>query len=388
VIKTRKRVALTESAELPKGKVDRATKVISGVKILGLHSRNRGGKRRYTKECLEAAVPLYEGAQVYAGHTRKAGQARKPDEPVAGWLENVRYERDGLYGDLHCMGSHPLCEQLLEAAERNPSLYCLSHNAHGAARPGTDVIEEILEVHSVDLVRKGGTTQGLFEGQTVTMKLSEYLAELSIPDGHRKIVESLLEDGYMDGETPMAEDAAPPAADAEQGDHEEALKGGFMASVAAIAGQSLDGSMDVAEACKKIAQLLKAHTKLAGTEGEGEEEEEGLEEDDESCETPEKKPMKESDRTLKARLAEYEAREEVRSLCEELKIQPGKAVVLAAAKLPAADRKALLEDWADRPGAAPTNKPRSQKAGGAGPVTTPPVKSTDDFVKALTGASR
>lgn len=370
---------LVESAPIPAGRVDRAAKVIRGVKVVGLHSRNvsrgRKGTRTYTSACLKAAAPLYEGARVYFGHRRGK---RPPDEPAAGWLESARYERDGVYADLHVLAGHPRCEHLLEAAERNPALWCLSQHAHGVTRRTAtgEAVDEILEVHSVDLVRRGGTTTSLFEG--LPMKLAELIRGLKLRDAHRKAVTLLLEDdGPMDGEMPVPEGLDVPADDAPAADHEEALRGGFEASCNAVVAACLAGEMDCGEGMKKLGQLLKAHAKLSS----GKADDGGSDDGDE----PEETPVEESDETLRARIAELEAREDVRELCEELKVSPGKATLAAAARLPKGQRRALLEEFSGAtPGGA---KPRTQKPGGAGP--TPPAKVTDgkSFAQALRGTN-
>lgn len=386
----RTRTDLTESAPAPHGgRVDRAARVIRGVKVIGLHSKNISpglkGKRRYTRQCLESALPLYEGAQVFVHHGKRAGAPRRADEPAAGWLEGCRYERDGVYADLHLLASHPLCEHLLEAAGRNPRLWCLSQNAHGATRRDAngEVVEEILEVHSVDLVRRGGTTTSLFEG--VGMKLSDFIAGLRLRDDRRKAVQALLEeDGPMDGDMSMPDDVAPPAEDAPGEDHEEALRAGFEASATAIVRDCLAGSMDCAEGMKKLGMLLKAHAKLSdGGGSKPVEESDGGDADDadEGGEPAEKKsPVEES---LRSRIAELEAREGVRALCEELGVKASPTLLTAAARLPEGERRALLEEFSGR-APAPTpesRKPRTHKPGGTGPTAV----ETNPFAALLRG---
>jgi hypothetical protein len=380
-MKGRSRIELIESADLPSaGRVDRANHVIRDVKIIGRHSRH---DRTYTRECLEAAAPLYEGIHVYVGHTPSKGRPRKPDEPAIAWLTGV-YSRGGeLYArQMHVMSSHPLSKNLLEAAERNPKLWCLSHHAHGSYRRTStgEVIEEIVEVHSVDLVRKGATTKSLFEGHA--MKLSEYITALKLSASHRRAVKELLEDDTMYGDAPMPEDAPMPAEDAPAADHTEALKGGFMASISALAQQTLDGTLDEGEGCKKIMKLLKAHGKLAA----GGDAASGGEEEVEEMDDTATDDVKES-AELKARVAELEAQADVRELCESLSIKPGKTLLAAACKLPADQRRELLEEYAadSRPG-----KPRTQKPGAGAASSTVAARDINDgkgFAAALRGSA-
>jgi hypothetical protein len=64
---TKQRRTITESVTRPGGplRVDRDSRTIYGVKVLGLESSNG---RRYTAESLRAAIPLYEGRSVNIDH--------------------------------------------------------------------------------------------------------------------------------------------------------------------------------------------------------------------------------------------------------------------------------------------------------------------------------
>jgi hypothetical protein len=146
-------------------RVDRQAGVIAGVKVLGLASRNG---RRYRKECIDGAVPLYEGAKVNVDHPRGDPAAPRDYRDRLGLLRNVRSCDDGLYADLHFNPKHPLAEQLAWDAQHAPYNVGLSHNVQArTSRQGNDtVVEQIVYVHSVDLVADPATTCGLFEGQS------------------------------------------------------------------------------------------------------------------------------------------------------------------------------------------------------------------------------
>lgn len=145
------------------GVVDKQAGVIRGVKILGTESANG---RTYTQEAIRGAAKLYENIGVFADHPHRAtpDQERKVSERL-GWLENIQVKRDGLYGDLHILKSHPLAAAVFEAAERNPRLIGLSHNATGDTKrvDGRTFVERVTSVRSVDLVTDPATTRGLFE---------------------------------------------------------------------------------------------------------------------------------------------------------------------------------------------------------------------------------
>lgn len=172
------------SGEIGSDRVDRAAGVIRGVKIIGLQSNvparfigmQSDDPYTYDEAALRDAVHLYEGATVNVDHPklRIDGDGRRVPEPSwnlqsdrkFGWLAGVRFNVDGLYADLHFLKSHPLAERVCEAAERNPRLFCLSHNAdiRPEFRQGKVAVVEILSVESVDLIgAKGGTTISLYE---------------------------------------------------------------------------------------------------------------------------------------------------------------------------------------------------------------------------------
>lgn len=154
-------------------RVDRTLGVIPSVKVIGLTSKNG---RTYTKECLEAAIPLYSHAPCFVDHA-KPGSARSYRDKI-GRLENVSAREDGLYADLHYNKRHALADQLVEDAETAPGNVGLSHAVEATTRrvDGKTVVEGIVRVESVDLVANPATTLGLFEG-------------VDVPDDQRELCE-------------------------------------------------------------------------------------------------------------------------------------------------------------------------------------------------------
>lgn len=146
-------------------RVDREAGVIRDVKIVGFTSVNG---RRYTREALAAALPLYEGIKVNVNHPEphQASRPRSYQDRI-GKLQNVRLAEDGLRGDLQYNPKHPLAEQLAWDAEHSPESVGLSHNVLGVTkrREGQEFVEAIRRVNSVDLVADPATTKGLFEGR-------------------------------------------------------------------------------------------------------------------------------------------------------------------------------------------------------------------------------
>lgn len=144
-------------------RVDRDAGVIYGVRVIGLTSANG---RDYTPEAIRKALPLYEGCPVNINHALP-GQANTVERRV-GWLQGVKQESDGgARGDLHLLKSHPATAAILEAAERRPELFGLSHNAHGTSRRvnGREKIESIEKVVSVDVVVDPASVKSLAESR-------------------------------------------------------------------------------------------------------------------------------------------------------------------------------------------------------------------------------
>jgi hypothetical protein len=129
------------------------------VKLVG----SNGKKRVYPMPVLRAARPLYEGCAVYTNHVNP-GERRKIEDRF-GTIRNVREGADGLYGDLFYNKKHALAAQLTEAAESDPSSLGLSHDASGPScyKNGREMVSEITEVRSCDLVARPASTDGLFE---------------------------------------------------------------------------------------------------------------------------------------------------------------------------------------------------------------------------------
>lgn len=140
--------------------------LISGVKILGLTSRNG---RVYPPEVLREAAPLYEGAKVNINHVSKEA-ARLPRDyrDRIGTVSNVVFkENSGLFADFHYNPNHAQAKQLLWDAHNAPNNVGFSHCVEAVYHQENDlsVIDKIVRVISVDLVADPATTNGLFESE-------------------------------------------------------------------------------------------------------------------------------------------------------------------------------------------------------------------------------
>lgn len=151
----------------PQRKIDKENGVVSGVKILGVKSRNN---RVYPLETLRDAAPLYENAKVNVNHPDGSPNESRKYQDRVGSIKNVTLQENGLYGDFHFNPKHPLAEQMLWDAEKAPENFGFSHNVEAVVRleNGAQVVDKIVRVRSVDLVADPATTSGLFESETPT----------------------------------------------------------------------------------------------------------------------------------------------------------------------------------------------------------------------------
>lgn len=151
----------------PQRKIDKENGVVSGVKILGVKSRNN---RVYPLETLRDAAPLYENAKVNVNHPDGSPNESRKYQDRVGSIKNVTLQENGLYGDFHFNPKHPLAEQMLWDAEKAPENFGFSHNVEAVVRleNGAQVVDKIVRVRSVDLVADPATTSGLFESERAT----------------------------------------------------------------------------------------------------------------------------------------------------------------------------------------------------------------------------
>ena len=146
-------------------KVDRENGIIRDVKLIGFESKNG---RIYPPNVVRNAVHAYEGAKVNFNHP-EGNDPTKPRkyEDRFGVIRNVRFvEGKGNFGDLHFNPEHPNAKQVCWDAENNSEALGFSHNALlrlGGKQSGKQVIEEIINVRSMDLVADPATTDSLFE---------------------------------------------------------------------------------------------------------------------------------------------------------------------------------------------------------------------------------
>lgn len=153
--------------------------VIKNVVILSEHSLN---KRNYTEDCQRKATTIFEGMKSFVDHG-KDGENRKVRDLI-GYYSNVHYvaEEKKTKGDLNLIPDEPETGKILKMAETMPHLVGNSIHARGRynTKDGIDVVEEIIEAFSGDIVTNPATTKGLFEEKNEEVDSMD-IKELTLP---------------------------------------------------------------------------------------------------------------------------------------------------------------------------------------------------------------
>lgn len=167
----------------------------------------------YPYDVLRAAVPLYNGARVFA---LQQGQHASPDNPygksvrdLVGWISDVKENTTGLEGHLNILKSAKwLRDMILDSFERGKEdLVGLSHDVLGkvTAANGKRTVEKIVKVDSVDIVYEpiaGGKITRMAAaaraGQKEGNMLEKLLAALKAnrPEAY-KTIEAKVKDGTV-----------------------------------------------------------------------------------------------------------------------------------------------------------------------------------------------
>ena len=239
--------------------VDRAKGTIGGVLVCGFQSENG---REYPAEVLREAANRYEGRVVNCDHGKEATVDRR-----LGWLTDVQAGPDGRpRAVLNVLKSHPMADRVFEAAERNPSLYGMSHVAVCRSKlnsRGIEVIESIVSVESVDLVAAPATTKGLHEsikGKTSMITIKKLLEKIAAKSNVDQIMKlKRLTEDY--GDTPMDMDPA------EDMSADDGITAAFEAAIMSVVKDALKNGADKKEVLTKIKKLLGAHGDVQGDGG-------------------------------------------------------------------------------------------------------------------------
>jgi hypothetical protein len=260
---TTRTITAVESAPFATSKVNREAGYIDGVLICGVTSRNG---RDYPPAVLARDYAKYESAPVNADHGDESTVGRR-----LGWISDVKPGADGRpRGRLNVLKSHPLAESVFEAAERNPSLFGMSHVAVcGTKRVnGRETVESINKVLSIDLVADPATTKSLYESYTRAerpMKLRAYCEAIAAKwptvAGKLKV---LTEMDQMDDMGDMEMEMPPPL----ESSPDDPVKAAFMTAIRGLTDQLETDGITGDDFMKKVKELLKAHGKMSGMSAE------------------------------------------------------------------------------------------------------------------------
>jgi hypothetical protein len=331
-------ITAIERAPFASTKVDREAGHIDGVLICGLQSRNG---RDYPTSVLSRDFARYEGAAVNCDHADESTVGRR-----LGWFSDVKPGADGRpRGRLNLLKSHPMSAAVFEAAERNPSLFGMSHVAVCGTRRinGRETVESINKVLSIDLVADPATTKSLYESyhpQRPPMLFKAFAEQVSAkwPEYRPALVKFLREEM---GDVPMD---MPPEMDTPTAD--DPVKAAFSQAMHALVDQFDGGALEGPALLSKLKTLMKAAEKMNGKEAEPE-----VEEPAEVSEPPEMESL----RTQLAAVIKENAELKLNTLIGDTPLSPvqRKAVGLLTEE---ADRKALIESLK---AAAKTTGPKS-----------------------------
>ena len=156
------------SSHLREAQLDRDGRVIRNtVVITGESANGVNGRRRYPDAALRQIAQMGEGLPAYANHVPKE-LAFKPRDvrELIGRHQNVRFDegRHRVLSDLQVLGSH--ADWVFDLAEDLGDVVGNSLVSKGVVhleQDGTEVVDEIVALRSVDLVSDPASTKGLFE---------------------------------------------------------------------------------------------------------------------------------------------------------------------------------------------------------------------------------
>lgn len=291
-----RRQTITERVSSPfQGcRVDRANGIIHGVKLCGHESANGND---YPAAMFRKDFQRYEGAPIYTDHER--GKEHQIARKI-GWVSSPTVDAEGIpRGNAHLLKSHPLYNQVMEAAERNPGLYGFSHQAvcQTARQPnGRTRVESIERIESVDLVAEPATTKGLFESRNrggnvaFTVKLlTEWVQKA--PKASRRQIVGIKKLAEMEGMSDVPVDAGGADGAPEDGcEPGDAIKSGFKSGIHSLVDKAMDGEMDQADALKTIKKLLTSHADVNGPKKAADDDDDENDEDDETEKESRKRP--------------------------------------------------------------------------------------------------
>ena len=155
--------AFTETVAFSADRIDRETRTIFGVSLLGPESKNG---YRFTEGAMRDMAGLIDGTRVYVNHQT----GKTPDvRDLAGRIRNTRFETTPslrVRGDV-VLRKGDNAEMILDDAESDPMLagFSIHHDSYHRRKDGQTEIYKGAKVHSTDYVADPATVGGLFENQ-------------------------------------------------------------------------------------------------------------------------------------------------------------------------------------------------------------------------------
>lgn len=198
--KTKTLEILAFDARYVEAKLDKEACVIQHVAILRATSKGssypgaRG--RRYTEMALRSCARLSEGCKSYRDHQGYSekydmGSIRKTEDLI-GYFEDCSLEGETVFGDLHYLKDTATKERVEALVEQMADKIGMSIHAMGTAwfdqEDMMEVVDDIKEMRSVDMVTEPGSTQNLFESRSGSSAVG---AEAQ--DGHPKGKEKTMD---------------------------------------------------------------------------------------------------------------------------------------------------------------------------------------------------
>jgi hypothetical protein len=254
------------------------------------------------------------------------------DRSIRDWVGTIRsakFERDGIYGDVHLRTKSDHFAGIIEAAESFPNDVGFSHVADGESsyEGDTEIVESIREVFSVDLVADPATTGGFFESVAKPKPKTLKLAVESLPEGkfRTKLVEMMSDAGYME-----------PAGEAKENTDPLSQMAALLKTTIAMLGEALNTLAGKESAAPAPAPPAP----------------DAPEDDDMANQDPTKKPADpqadpeaEKQKLAFESLQREHAELKAKTMLLESGREPKPARIKALAAAPEADRKELLESW-------------------------------------------
>lgn len=245
-------------------KVDREKGIIYNVRLLGENSLNG---RDYSLKSRHSSARLYEEMPVNLDHSEHPGGGRSISDNIGVVRGNAVSKDDGaVYGDFHYITSHPMADAITERAEKFPTTFGFSHDAvgevsEGAGTNGHDLVEDIIEVNSIDLVSNPATNKSLFESESRSNSMAKTVKTTvcKILEANKTDKRSVNLLALMEQSDEFAAMAEAPVEMAAEASGDEQVKAAFRAMVIAAFD---DEALDTKATMARIKEIMNAQDKL------------------------------------------------------------------------------------------------------------------------------